>query len=160
MMKASRKLNRRSFVASVAGGALIGGGATGLVLGRAEAQNTRYSGVTDSDTGEHADRPGYGTGTRNQYTDRDTGPNADAQFHGRGPNGRAEGSQSGTGRYDEPERGCSDTDGGPGADPSGRGRRCGGNPAWPRSNVPTHTRHCTDSDNGANHDPIEQGRHC
>jgi hypothetical protein len=153
MMKASRKLNRRSFVASVVGGAA-------LVTGTARAQNMRYSGVTDSDTGEHADRPGYGTGTRNQYTDQDTGPNADAQFHGRGPNGRPEGSVSGTGRYDEPARGCSDTDTGSGSDPGGRGRRCGGNPAWPRNNVPTHSRHCTDSDRGVGADPVQEGRHC
>lgn len=152
-MKASRKLNRRSFVASVVGGAA-------LVTGTARAQNMRYSGVTDSDTGEHADRPGYGTGTRNQYTDQDTGPNADAQFHGRGPNGRPEGSVSGTGRYDEPARGCSDTDTGSGSDPGGRGRRCGGNPAWPRNNVPTHSRHCTDSDRGVGADPVQEGRHC
>lgn len=157
-MKASRKLNRRSFVASVAGGALIGGGATSFVLGRAEAQNTRYSGVTDSDTGQHADRPGYGTGTRSQYTDQDRGPNADAQFHGRGPTG-TQGGVSGTGRYDGPVSGCSDNDHGSGSDPGGHGRTCGQRP-FPRSNVPTHTRHCTDSDNGANHDPVEGGRRC
>ena len=85
-MKASRKLNRRSFFGSVLGGVVAGGGATMLVTGRAEAQNMRYSGVTDADTGEHADRPGYGIGTRNRYTDQDTGPNADRQFDGRGPN--------------------------------------------------------------------------
>ena len=159
-MKSSRKVNRRSFVTSVLGGVVIGGGATALVTGQAGAQHTRYSGVTDSDVGEHADRPGYGVGTRNNYTDQDRGPNADAQFHGRGPNGRAEGSASGNGRYDEPVRGCSDTDGGPGADPAGRGRRCGGNPAWPRSQTPTHTRHCTDSDRSPNADPVQEGRHC
>ena len=87
-MRASRKLNRRSFVGTVLGGVVVSGGATLLVTGRADAQNVRYTGVTDSDTGEHADRPGYGTGTRSQYTDQDRGPNADAQFHGRGPNGR------------------------------------------------------------------------
>jgi hypothetical protein len=157
-MNPSRKVSRRSFVGSVLGGVVIGGGATALVIGRAEAQV--YSGVTDSDTGQVHDRPGYGVGTRNQYTDRDTGPNADPQFHGRGPNGGEEGSVSGNGRYDEPVRGCSDTDGGPGSDPAGRGRRCGGNPAWPRSQTPTHTRHCTDSDRGGNADPVQEGRHC
>ena len=159
-MKASRKLNRRSFVASVVGGAALGGSATAFLTGAAAAQNTRYSGVTDSDTGEHADRPGYGTGTRNQYTDRDTGPNADPQFHGRGPNGRREGSPSGTGAYDEPATNCSDTDGGPNADPGGRGRRCNGGHPWPRSSEPTHTRHCTDSDRGVGQDPVQEGRHC
>jgi len=160
-MKASRKLNRRSFVASVVGGAAFGGSATALITGRAEAQNTRYSGVTDSDTGEHADRPGYGTGSRNQYTDQDTGPNADAQFHGRGPNARNEGSVSGQGRYQEPVSGCSDTDGGSGADPGGRGRRCSGSSQyWPRNNTPTHTRHCTDSDRGPQADLVQQGVRC
>jgi hypothetical protein len=155
MMKAARRLNRRSFVASVIGGAALGGSATALVTGRAEAQNTRYCGVTDSDTGEHADRPGYGTGVRNQYTDRDTGPNADRQFHGRGPQGEI----SGQGRYGEYPSGCSDSDGGPGSDPGGRGVRCnGGTP--PTRYPPSSTRHCTDSDRGNGADPVQQGRHC
>jgi hypothetical protein len=153
-MKASRRLNRRSFVASV-----IGGSATALLTAEAGAQNTRYSGVTDSDTGEHADRPGYGVGTRNQYTDQDTGPNADAQFHGRGPNGRREGSVSGQGSYGDAASNCSDTDTGPGSDPGGHGRRCNGQ-SPPRSNVPTHTRHCTDSDRGGGADPVQEGRRC
>ena len=157
-MEASRKLNRRSFVASVAGGVVIGGGAIALVTGRAEAQT--YTGVTDSDTGNpHRDRPGYGTGTRTQYTDRDTGPNRDAQFHGRGPSGRPEGSTSGTGRYGEAASGCSDSDGGPGSDPGGRGVRCNGQTP-PRRYPPGHTRHCTDSDRGSGADPVQQGRHC
>src|SRR5947199_791440 len=118
-MKASRKLSRRSFAASVLGGVVIGGGATALLVGRANAQT--YTGVTDSDTGQHADRPGYGTGARNQHTDSDTGPNADRQFHGRGPYMGSQGS------YGEPPTGCSDRDGGPGADPGGRGRHCAGN---------------------------------
>ena len=159
-MKASRRLSRRSFVASVIGGAALGGSATALVTGGAQAQNIRYTGVTDSDTGEHADRPGYGTGVRNQYTDQDRGPNADAQFHGRGPNERAEGAPSGSGRYDEPATNCSDSDGGPNADPGGRGRRCSGRQAWPRNNIPTHSRHCTDSDRGVGADPVQEGRHC
>jgi hypothetical protein len=152
MMKASRKLNRRSFVASVVGGAA-------LVTGTARAQNTRYSGVTDSDTGAQADRPGYGTGVRNQYTDQDTGPNADRQFHGRGPNGRPEGSVSGTGRYGEAASGCSDSDVGAGSDPGGRGIRCNGR--TPVEHYPPgHTRHCTDSDRGAGADPVQEGRRC
>jgi len=158
-MKASRRLNRRSFVASVIGGAALGGSATALVTGAARAQNTRYSGVTDSDTGEHADRPGYGVGTRNNYTDQDTGPNADRQFHGRGPNGRSEGSVSGTARYGEAPSGCSDNDSGPGSDPGGRGTRCNGQTP-PRRYEPGHTRHCTDSDRGTNQDPAQAGRNC
>ena len=83
-MKASRTLSRRSFVAKVAGGMIATGGAAALIVEPAHAQN--YSGVTDCDSGNGADRPGYGTGNRNQYTDQDTGPNADARCHGRGPN--------------------------------------------------------------------------
>src|SRR5437868_14471497 len=125
-MKASHRLNRRSFAATVLGGVVIGGGATALVTGEAQEQNTRYSGVTDADIGEHHDRPGFGTGVRSQYTDQDTGPNGDAQFHGRGPNGRPQGAPSGQGRYNgtSPATNCSDADAGSNADPGGRGRRC------------------------------------
>lgn len=158
-MEPTRKPSRRSFLNQVLGGAAAGG-ALALLAGSARAQNTRYSGVTDTDSGEHADRPGYGVGTRNNYTDNDTGPNADPQFHGRGPNGRPNGSASGQGSYAEPQSGCSDTDSGSGSDPGGRGRRCNGNQAWPRSNEPTHTRHCTDSDRGVGADPVQEGRHC
>jgi hypothetical protein len=155
MMKTSRRLNRRSFIASVAGGTALGGSAIALVTGRAEAQNTRYSGVTDSDTGLGADRPGYGTGVRTQHTDRDTGPNADAQFHGRGPPGDI----SGQGRYGEYPSGCSDSDGGTGADPGGRGVRCNGQ--TPPTRYPTeNSRHCTDSDRGNNADLVQHGVHC
>lgn len=156
-MEPTRRPSRRSFLSQVLGG-VVGVGALAMVAGRAGAQ--AYSGVTDSDTGNVRDRPGYGVGTRNRYTDQDTGPNRDAQFHGRGPAARGEGGVSGSGRYDEPVRGCSDTDGGPGSDPGGRGRRCSGNPAWPRSNTPTHTRHCTDSDRGVGADPVQEGRRC
>lgn len=158
-MEPARRPSRRSFLYQVMGGVAVGGALAGYA-GRAGAQNTRYSGVTDSDTGEHGDRPGYGTGTRTQYTDQDTGPNADAQFHGRGPAASGEGSTSGTGRYEAPVSGCSDRDAGPGSDPGGRGRQCSGNRPWPRSEVPTHTRHCTDSDRGVGADPVEQGRRC
>lgn len=160
-MKPSRKFNRRSFFASVAGGVLIGGGAVAIVTGRARAQSNQvYTGVTDSDTGAgHADRPGYGTGVRNRYTDRDTGPNADPQFGGRGPNARPEGYPSGQGRYGGTASGCSDTDGGPGADPGGRGVRCNGRTPEQRY-PPTNSRHCTDSDRGNSADLPQRGVRC
>jgi hypothetical protein len=154
MMKASRRLNRRSFVASVVGGA-------SLLAGRAAAQNVRYSGVTDCDSGAQADRPSYGTGVRNQVTDQDSGPNADPRCHGRGPQNRAQGGPSGYGRYGEPASNCSDSDSGTNADPGGRGRSCGGSHTpWPRSQTPETTRHCTDSDSGAGADPVQGGRRC
>lgn len=163
-MKGSRKLNRRSFFASVAGGVLVGGGATAAIVGPAQAQsNQTYTGVTDSDTGAgRADRPGYGTGVRNRYTDSDTGPGADRQFEGRGPNARQQGSPSGQGSYssDQAATGCSDADSGATADPGGRGRYCGGRAPYPRNNVPTRNRICTDSDRGNSADLPQQGVRC
>lgn len=151
-MPRTPKLNRRSFMERVIGGAAAGG-AIALISGHAQAQT--YSGVTDSDTTPVRDRPGYGTGTRTQHTDRDTGPNADAQFHGRGPQGEV----SGEGRYGEYPSGCSDSDGGPGSDPGGRGVRCNGQQP-PVRRPPGRTRHCTDSDRGSGADPVQQGRNC
>jgi hypothetical protein len=158
-MKTSRRCNRRSFITKVAGGMLVTGGAAALVVGPAFAQN--YSGVTDCDSGQGSDRPGYGTGNRNQYTDQDTGPNSDPRCHGRGPNARSPGSPSGVGRYggDNAITGCSDSDGGTGADPGGRGIRCTGRTPYQRY-PPSHTRHCTDSDRGNNADPVQQGVRC
>jgi hypothetical protein len=157
-MKASRTLSRRSFVAKVAGGMIATGGAAALIVGPAHAQN--YSGVTDCDSGNGADRPGYGTGNRNQYTDQDTGPNADARCHGHGPN-RPEGGTSGYGRYsyEYPPSGCSDSDGGSGADPGGRGVRCNGRTP-PTHYPPENTRHCTDSDTGPHADLPQSGVRC
>ena len=155
-MEPTRKPSRRSFMAQVLGG-VAAGGALVMVSGRVAAQT--YSGVTDSDTGNVRDRVGYGVGTRTQYTDQDTGPNRDAQFHGRGPAARGEGAVSGTGRYGEAASGCSDSDGGPGSDPAGRGVRCNGQTP-PRRYPPGHTRHCTDSDTGSHADPVQQGVRC
>lgn len=155
-MEPARKPSRRSFMAQVLGG-VAAGGALVLVSGRAGAQI--YTGVTDSDTGNVRDRPGYGVGTRSQYTDQDTGPNRDAQFHGRGPAARGEGGVSGTGSYGGAASGCSDADTGPGSDPAGRGVRCNGQTP-PRRYPPGHTRHCTDSDTGTGADPVQQGRRC
>jgi hypothetical protein len=157
-MRTSPKLNRRSFLANVAGGAVLSGGAVALVTGSARAQNTRYSGVTDCDSGSNHDRPGYGTGARNQYTDNDSGPGSDARCHGRGPV-RNEGGVSGRGGYGEGASGCSDSDSGPGSDPAGRGVRCNGQ-SPPTRYPPTTDRHCTDSDRGPRADPVGQGVRC
>ncbi len=155
-MKPTRKVSRRSFVTSVVGGIAAGGSATALLIGRAEAQNTRYTGVTDSDTGNGADRPGFGTGVRNRYTDQDTGPNADPQFGGRGPSGS---SPSGT-QYNNNTQSntrCSDSDYGQNGDPGGYGRGCRGLP--PNQYAPSVSG-CTDSDTGNNADSVRNGRHC
>lgn len=155
-MDPTRKPSRRSFMGQVLGGVAIGGSLV-LVSGRAGAQT--YTGVTDSDTGNPRDRPGYGVGVRNRYTDRDTGPNGDRQFEGRGPAGAGQGTRSGSGSYGGIGSGCSDSDGGSGSDPAGRGVRCNGQiPA--RRYPPGHTRHCTDSDRGNGADPVQQGVRC
>ena len=153
-MRASRKLNRRSFVASVVGGAVLGGGATALVTGEARAQS--YSGVTDCDSGNNHDRPGFGTGVRNQYTDSDTGPNADPRCHGRGSN---TGSDSGTSynQAEHPNTGCSDRDYGQYGDPGGHGRSCRG--MQPNQYAP-RTSGCTDNDPASSGDSAGNGRHC
>ena len=110
-----RKLNRRSFLSRVAGGAVTAG-ALGLVGGyAARAQTGPYTGVTDNDSGSYADSSGHGRGPGgNAYgqpqsnpqtgvTDRDP---SDPVGHGRGGS-----------------TGYSDSDSGPNADPSGRGTR-------------------------------------
>lgn len=160
-MKIPRKLTRRSFMARVVGGAVAGGGAASLVIAPAFAQNVRYTGVTDCDTGNGGDRPGHGTGVRNQYTDTDTGPNGDPRCRGRGPAARSEGSPSGQGNYGYTQgaTGCSDADRSPNADPGGRGQRCNGGTPVPRY-PPGRTRHCTDSDRGGGADPLGGGRRC
>ena len=77
-MTTLRKLNRRSFLARVAGGAAAG--SLMLVAGRAGAQ------VTDCDRGTGADPAGRGTGrsTRTGVTDSDSGAAADPSGCGRG----------------------------------------------------------------------------
>lgn len=155
-MRTSRRLNRRSFVGTVAGGMIVAGGAAVLVIGPANAQT--YTGVTDCDAGTGHDRPGYGTGVRNQYTDSDTGPTGDPRCRGRGP-ARREGTPSGHGRYSGVAPNCSDRDYGTGSDPGGRGVRCNGQ-VPERRYPPARTRHCTDSDRGPRADLPQQGVRC
>ena len=149
-MKAARKLDRRSFMARVLGGAITAGGAIALIEGRAEAQ----TGVTDSDAGANADPPGNGRGGRGSRpagrgtgryadndgsdrtgtTDTDSGPNADRPGYGSHARGRL-------------RTGVTDRDSGPNRDASGFGR--GGTPPP-----------CTDHDTGQYADPGGQGRRC
>lgn len=155
-MKADRITNRRSFLRRV-GATATGGAALALVGGSAAgAQNIRYSGVTDCDTGNGADRPGYGTGVRNQYTDQDTGPNADPRCHGRGT---SSGANTGTGYNPayHPRTNCSDSDYGPNGDPAGYGRACRG--MAPNQNAP-QVSGCTDNDPANGGDSGGNGRHC
>ena len=73
-MKNLRKLSRRSFMARVVGGAVIGGGAIAALGGRASAFQ-----VTDADTGPNSD-----PANRSGITDSDTGPTSDRPGCGRG----------------------------------------------------------------------------
>ncbi|HEV2865758.1 MAG TPA: hypothetical protein VGX37_04530 [Allosphingosinicella sp.] len=121
-MKPTRKISRRSFLATVSGAA-VSGGALLAVHGPARAgqatdsdpsdpighgRGGTGSGVTDSDPG---DPVGNGRGgTRSGVTDGDP---SDPYGNGRG------GSGAGT----QGRSGCSDTDP---TDPGGNGRNCGG----------------------------------
>ncbi len=102
------KLSRRSFLTRVAGTTLAAGAAASIT-GVALAQNR--TGRTDSDTGNSADRAGYG---RTGVTDSDTGGNSDRAGYGRGSSV----DRTGSGRN------CSDSDSGSYADRAGYGRRC------------------------------------
>ena len=146
-----RKLSRRSFLTQVAGGAAAGAGALIILTEQAGALQTDSdpgdrpgqgrTGINDSDP---RDRPGYGRGGGRGVTDRDPSDPAN-------------------------RRACSDSDRGNGADPIGRGRRCGGGrPAvrtttdrdsGPRSDPPNR-RVCSDSDRGRGADPVGRGRRC
>ena len=130
-MTPRRKLSRRSFLAKVAGGSVLAGGALFFVSGRAEAYQCsdsdpppgrggdpsgrgRYcgarprTGCSDNDSGRGSDPAAYGRHCRTAtgYTDNDSG---DPTNGGHGPN---------RGRI------CSDSDSGPRADNEGQGRHC------------------------------------
>lgn len=105
-MRRFGKLNRRSFLARVAGGAAIAGGTLATpALGqdpnypglseagaRARRARTARAGITDSDIGPRADRGGCARGPRpvTGLTDTDSGATADPprQGLGRGPTRR------------------------------------------------------------------------
>ena len=114
-MKPTRRFNRRSFLGQVAGSA-VAVGAFGIVAGKARAGQTGpYTGVTDNDSGSHADNAGHGRGPggnasgqpqSNPQTNVTDSDPTDPVGHGRGG-----------------QTGYSDSDSGANADPSGRGRR-------------------------------------
>ena len=109
-MALKRKVNRRSFLAQVAGGGALLGGSLALVAPAARAQ------VTDRDPTDPVGRGRGGSGDpgRTGITDRDPSD----------PVGRGRGGGGGYGS----RTGITDSDSGPGADPVGRGRgtRSGG----------------------------------
>ncbi|HEV2818428.1 MAG TPA: hypothetical protein VGW40_14545 [Allosphingosinicella sp.] len=160
-MTPRRKLNRRSFFGQVAGGAAAAG-ALGVIGGtaRASAQTGPYTGVTDNDSGAHADNAGHGRGAggnawgqpaqpqggQTGYSDSDSGPGADPSGGGR--------------RGQRPQTGI--TDGDP-TDPYGQGQGTSG--ARTHNSIRrrpdgsfSHYTGITDSDSGATRDPANYGR--
>ena len=78
-MKPTRKLNRRSFFAAVAGGVAVTG-----ALGTIAADPAEAFQVTDSDSGPNSDPPGRGRGGGGgSCSDSDSGPNSDPGGRGR-----------------------------------------------------------------------------
>ena len=106
-MKTKRRLSRRSFLGTVAGAAMLGGGAPVGLPGAAGAVQG-----SDNDSGPRADPPGRGTRTGRTDSDSSDRP-------GRGTVTGLNDSDPG----DPPNRGrgCSDNDP---RDPPRRGRRC------------------------------------
>jgi hypothetical protein len=129
-MDIRRKLNRRSFLSRVAGGAIVGGGAIAFVAGSAAAHPTSDNDPTDPGGAS----PRQGTWP---HSDTDEGATAD-------PVGRA----GRLGHY-------SDTDSGPGSDPVNHGRRI--TDSDPRD-PPNYRPQITDSDGGSYGDPAGRGR--
>lgn len=170
-MKPTRKLNRRSFLGTVAGG-VAGAGALAAVSGEALAFQ---SGCSDNDGGQNADPVGNGRSCRSSgCSDNDRGQNADPIGNGRScrtpvncsDNDRGTNADPvGRGRSCAPS--CSDNDRGTNADPVGRGRSCGGgrtgitdNDPGDRPDYGRGTRNCSDSDRGNGADPGGRGRRC
>ena len=129
-MTPTRKLSRRSFLATVAGTVAAVGGVTLAATDAAEAFQR-----SDSDSGPNADPPGRPGGYRSGCTDSDTGRASDPPGNGRCRRRvqRSGCTDSDTGRYSDPpgngrcrrrHRACTDSDTGRYADRPGHGRRC------------------------------------
>lgn len=150
-MTPNRKLSRRSFLASVAGGGALAGSALLFVSGGAKAAQRSPSGCSDSDPISRGGDPGnYGRhcSRATGVTDSDTSDPANGGR--RAPTG------------------CSDGDSGRGSDPGGWGRHCRRATGITDndSSDPTNggrgysNRRCNDSDSGSRADNAGQGRHC
>ncbi|MFN3945672.1 MAG: hypothetical protein ACK4K7_12170 [Allosphingosinicella sp.] len=142
-MKPKRSLSRRSFLARVAGGVVLSGGAMALT-------GCATTGLSDSDPSDPMGA-GRGLGPRRPKkgcTDTDQGPNSDRAGIGRG-SGTTDSDPTdarGCGRAAERgEGGVTDSDSGPDADPAGGGRGSGGGGT-------------SDSDSGPLADPVGRGR--
>ncbi len=126
-----RRLNRRSFLARVAGGVLAASSAVVLVAGRgmahpisdndpADGVGTGRSGArwphSDTDQGRFSDAVGQ-AGRLGHYSDNDRGPTADQRAHGRQISDRDPADP------DNYRPSISDGDTGQYRDPPNRGRR-------------------------------------
>ena len=153
-MKPLRTTSRRSFLRRV--GATASAGAALALVGGSEAgaQTMPYTGVTDCDTGNPQDRPGYGTGNRTQITDSDTGPYGDPRCHGQGSPTGSTGTPYNPGY--QPDTRCSDSDYGPYGDPGGHGSHCRGR----TNDLAPHVSGCSDNDPANGGDSIGNGRRC
>ncbi len=138
-MKQLPKVSRRSFLATVAGGAM---GAT-MLSDTASAATTQ--GCTDRDPAPPSGDPGgRGRNCTSTPTPTPTGCSDSDSGAGADPGGRGRNCRS------TPQTGCSDTDSGSGSDPGGRGRTCQSRPQTG----------CSDSDSGSGADPGGRGRNC
>ena len=132
-MRQRRKLNRRSFLGRVLGGAAVGGGAL-VAMSRSGAAHP----VSDNDT---SDPGGAGTSTAHfPHSDTDQGAGSDPA----GTPGRL-------GHF-------SDSDSGAGADPVSHGRRHSDTDAGAGSDPANQRRSFTDGDTGPSADPVGRGR--
>lgn len=147
-MTPRRKLSRRSFLARVAGGSVLAGGALFFVSGRAEAYQ-----CSDNDPSPYGDAAGRGrscTGS-SRYTGVTDNDSTDPTNGGR-----------------RQRTGCSDNDRGNGSDPGGYGVRCRQATGYTDNDSTDpenggrgrHGRECSDNDSGSYADNAGQGRHC
>lgn len=136
-----KRLNRRSFMATVLGGAAATG-ATGLIAGEAQAQQ-RPTGRTDSDSGSYADRANYG---RTGMTDSDPYDRSGYGI-GSGGGGGGGGGRSGLTDSDPVDRGG-----------NGRGDLNGFTDSDSGDRAGRGYSGITDSDSGSNRDRAGHGR--
>lgn len=150
-MTPKRKLSRRSFLASVAGGSALAGGTMLFVTGRAEALQRPPSGCSDSDPLSRGGDPGGYGRTCSRGTGRTDSDPSDPVNGGR-----------------RVRTGCSDSDRGRGSDPGGWGRHCrpatgltDNDPSDPVNGGRGYrNRRCNDSDSGSRADNAGEGRRC
>lgn len=140
-----RRVSRRSFMARVAGSALLAGGAAALILGTAEAQRRVRS---DRDATDPTHR---GVPRNDAMSDNDGPPEQDS---GNGaPRGKplADADMTDPVAVGRGYQNCNDADDGPKADERGLGRTC-------TTQLPQRPTGQTDTDRGPKGDRANYGR--